>query len=45
MRRTGTGLLEVRDFLWVKLDDLWLAVQKSSTLASVRDAGEGARFL
>ena len=29
MRRTGTGLLEVRDFLWVKLDDLWLPVQKS----------------
>ena len=31
MRRTGTGLLEVRDFLRVKLDDLWLPVQKSST--------------
>ena len=31
MHRTGTGLLEVRDFLWVKLDDLWLPVQKSST--------------
>ena len=30
MRRTGTGLLEVRDFLRVKLD-LWLPVQKSST--------------
>ena len=30
MRRTGTGLLEVRDFLQVKLD-LWLPVQKSST--------------
>ena len=26
MRRTGTGLLEVRDFLRVKLDDLWLPV-------------------
>ena len=31
MRRTGTRLLEVRDFLRVKLDDLWLPVQKSST--------------
>ena len=31
MHRTGTGLLEVRDFLRVKLDDLWLPVQKSST--------------
>ena len=31
MRRTGTGLLEVRNFLRVKLDDLWLPVQKSST--------------
>ena len=30
MRRTGTGLLEVRDFLRVKLD-LGLPVQKSST--------------
>ena len=30
MRRTGTGLLEVRDFLRVKLD-LWLPVQKSGT--------------
>ena len=30
MRRIGTGLLEVRDFLRVKLDDLWLPVQKSS---------------
>ena len=31
MRRTGTGLLEVHDFLQVKLDDLWLPVHKSST--------------
>ena len=31
IRRTGTGLLEVRDFLRVKIDDLWLPVQKSST--------------
>ena len=31
MRRTGTGSLEVRDFLRAKLDDLWLLVQKSST--------------
>ena len=31
MRRTGTGLLEVRDFLRMKLDDLWLPVHKSST--------------
>ena len=31
MHRTGTGLLEVRDFLRVKLDDLWLPVRKSST--------------
>ena len=31
MRRTGTGLLWARDFLRVKLDDLWLPVQKSST--------------
>ena len=31
MHRTGTGLLEVRNFLRVKLDDLWLPVQKSST--------------
>ena len=30
MRRTVTGLLEVRDFLRVKLD-WWLPVQKSST--------------
>ena len=31
MRRTGTRLLEVQDFLRVKLDDLWFPVQKSST--------------
>ena len=33
MRGTGTGLLEVRYFLRVKLDGLWLSVQKSSTSA------------
>ena len=37
MRRTGTGLLEVRDFLRVKLD-LWLPVQKSSTSVRQRSA-------
>ena len=31
MCRNGAGLLEVRDFLRVKLDGLWLPVQKSST--------------
>ena len=31
IHRTRTGLLEVQDFLRVKLDDLWLLVQKSST--------------
>ena len=31
MCRTGTGLLEVRDFLRVKLDYLWLPEQKYST--------------
>ena len=38
MRGTGTGLLEVRYFLRVKLDDLRLPVQKSST--SVRQRSE-----
>ena len=31
LRRTGIGLLEVREFLRMKFDDLWLPVQKSST--------------
>ena len=43
MRRTGTGLLEVQDFLRVKLDDLWLPVQKSST--SVRQRSDAAGTL
>ena len=46
MRRTVTGLLEVQDFLQVKLDDLWLPVlpvQKSST--SVRQRSDAAGTL
>ena len=38
MRRTGTGKLEVRDFLWMRLHDLWLPVHKSSTSVRQRSA-------
>ena len=42
MRRTGPGLLEVQDFLRVKLD-MWLPVQKSSTSVRQRSGCYPAR--